>query len=188
MNILILAIGAYFFWRLAAQSSKPSQRIPQEETTLPSDQPKVYLDRRKVSMVNRFDAIITDTAETLKLDSNILKGLIYMMSGGDDGSRWMQPDSEYGYGLTQITCSRARYMREHYEGIEGVQAIDDCLVLGTPINSVWYGAVYLKSLFQGNWLDALGRYFSPTEAIFPTENAVELAQRTLAVADVFRQI
>lgn len=185
MNLIMLALGAYFVWRyMASRSSKPSQEPP-TPTPVESIQPKIptlYLERQRVFMVERFAALINAVANSLQLDPNIIRALIYIQSGGDDAARIMQPDSEYGYGLTQITCSRARKLAAD-PTIEEITPITDCLALETPINSIYYGAAYLRALYDGDWVAALARYYSSTANLLPTQAASKKAALTLAVAN-----
>lgn len=192
MNLIILLLGAYIVWRImASRSSKPGQepshpvQVPQEPVT--PKLPTVYLDPQRVFMVERFAAIINAVADSLKMDPFIIKALIYVQSGGDDAARIMQPDSEYGYGLTQITCTRARKLATD-PTLENVTLITDCLDLETPINSVYYGSLYLHALYQGDWASALARYYSPTQSLLPREDAIQKATITIAVANTWRQI
>lgn len=133
-------------------------------------------------MVERFAALINAVANSLKLDPNIIRALIYVQSGGDDAARIMQPDSEYGYGLTQITCRRAHKLAAD-PTIEEITPITDCLSLETPINSIYYGAAYLRALYDGDWVAALARYYSPTANLLSTQAATKKAALTLAVAN-----
>lgn len=133
-------------------------------------------------MVERFATIINAVAASLNMPSDIIRALIYVQSGGDDAARTMQPDSEYGYGLTQITCGRAKKLGED-PTLEKVTPIKDCLDLETPINSVYYGVLYLKALYQGDWTAALALYYSPTGNLWPTESAIEKAKLTLSIAN-----
>jgi len=200
MNLIMLLLGAYFAWRLMASGNgKPSQEpspiiplVPTEPVAEPA--PKrgsatalsttVYLDQRRVFMVQRFAAIINAVAASVNLDPNIIKALIYVQSGGDDAARIMQPDSEYGYGLTQITCTRAKRLAAD-PILEKVTAITDCLDLETPINSIYYGASYLRALYQGDWGTALAKYYSPTISLIPREDAWRKAALTLAIANTW---
>lgn len=187
MNLIMLVLGAYLVWRImASESSKPSQEpiptpTPVEPVPLPPV-PTIYLERQRVFMVERFAALINAVTNSLKIDPNIIKALIYLQSGGDDAARIMQPDSEYGYGLTQITCGRARRLAAD-PTLEDITPITDCLVLETPINSIYYGAAYLNALYQGDWMAALARYYSPTANLLPTQAATKKAALTLAVAN-----
>lgn len=184
MNLIILVLGAYIVWRLASGSSKPSQ----EPSPIPpviepiTPQPTVYLERQRVFMVERFASIINAVANSLKMDANIIRALIYVQSGGDDAARIMQPDSEYGYGLTQITCARARRLASD-PTLEAVTPITDCLDLETPINSIYYGALYLHALYQGDWVTTLAKYYSSTISLLPTQAATQKAALTLAIAN-----
>ena len=189
METIILIAGAYLLWRMVSERGKPSQLPSPDVQPQPQEEPQeeLYIEQRKASMVLRFEPIIGDAAESLNIPADILKALIYLKSGGDDGARIIQNDSEYGYGLTQITCSRARSLA-HYEGIEGVSEITDCTALDDPINSIWYGANYLRLLYRGDWQYALSMYYSPTESLIPREDAVELARQTLAVANEFAKM
>jgi len=187
MNLIIAVIGAYLVWRLWQNGGKPSQEPPPPPPPLPLEQPQiptVYLEQRKVFLVERFAPLINSVAESLNMPPNILKALIYLQSSGDDAARLMQPDSEYGYGLTQITCSRARRLSADAE-LKGVVPITDCLILEEPVNSIYYGAVYLNALSRGDWLTALAKYYSPTEALIPREDALKKAKLTLAVANAW---
>ncbi len=187
MDLIILAIGAYLAWRLLAKNgSKPSQEPP-EPPPLEPDIPPMFIEQRRVFLVERFAPLINSVAESLRMPPNILKALIYMQSGGDDAARVMQPDSEYGYGLTQITCSRARRLSADAE-LKGVTPISDCLDLETPVNSIYYGAVYLNALNRGDWLTALAKYYSPREALIPRADALKKAGTTLAVANAWTYI
>lgn len=183
MNIIILAIGAYIAWRImASRSSKPSQESPPVPTEPKSSLPLVYLDQRRVFMVEKFAPVINAVADSLRMDPILIKALIYMQSGGDDAARIMQPDSEYGYGLTQITCMRARKLSTD-PTLESVTPITDCLDLEIPINSVWYGSLYLNALYQGDWETAFAAYYSPTTNLFPREDAIAKAKLTMAIAN-----
>ena len=187
MNLIIVLLGAYLVWRiLASRSGKPSQELPPtpptEPLVTPITIPMVYLDRRRVFMVEQFAAIINAVATSLNMDSKIIRALIYVQSGGDDAARIMQPDSEYGYGLTQITCARARRLAAD-PTLETVTAITDCLDLETPINSIYYGALYLHALYQGDWVTTLAKYYSPTSSLLPTQAATKKAALTLAIAN-----
>jgi len=166
--------------------SKPSQEtIPTPTPPIEPVTPKIptiYLDRQRVFMVERFAALINAVANSLKMDPNIIRALIYLQSGGDDAARIMQPDNEYGYGLTQITCTRARKLAAD-PTIEGITPITDCLDLEIPINSVYYGMAYLNALYQGAWDAALARYYSSTASLLPTQAAVQKAALTLAIAN-----
>lgn len=186
MNLIILAIGAYLAWRLLAENGgKPSQEPPEPPPLEPSTEiPTIFIEQRRVFLVERFAPLINSVAESLRMPPNILKALIYMQSGGDDAARVMQPDSEYGYGLTQISCSRARRLAASAE-LEGVTPISDCLDLETPVNSIYYGAVYLNALNRGDWLIALAKYYSPREALIPRTDALRKARITLAVANAW---
>lgn len=187
MNLIILTLGAYFVWRyMASRSGKPSQEpTPTPPLVEPQVQPKIptlYLERQRVFMVERFAALINAVANSLQLDPNIIRALIYVQSGGDDAARIMQPDSEYGYGLTQITCGRARKLAAD-PTIEGITPITDCLDLESPVNSIYYGAAYLNALYQGDWVAALAHYYSPTANLLATQAATQKAALTLAVAN-----
>lgn len=188
MNLIILVLGAYIAWRImASRSSKPSQEPspPSPPPLVPIEPPQiptVYLERQRVFMVERFAAIINAVANSLKMDPNIIRALIYVQSGGDDAARIMQPDSEYGYGLTQITCTRARKLAVD-PTLENVTPIVDCLDLETPINSIYYGALYLHALYQREWVVALAKYYSPSANLWPGAGAVRKAELTLAVAN-----
>lgn len=189
MDLIVVILGAYLAWRLLAKdSSKPSQEpleIVEAELPQPPPQtPAVYLNQNTVFRVNRFDSLINAVTNTMNIPPGILKALIYQQSGGDDAARFMQPDSEYGYGLTQITCGRARQLAANLD-IEGVVKITDCLRLEEPINSIYYGAAYLRALYTGNWQDALARYFSPTESLIPRQDAIKKAALTIAVANAW---
>lgn len=197
MDLIILALGAYLAWRiLASRSSKPSQEpspIPPPVPIEPTPKrPTVYLEQRRVFMVERFAAIINAVAVSLNMDPNIIRSLIYIQSGGDDAARIMQPDSEYGYGLTQITCARARRLAAD-PTLESVTPITDCLDLETPINSIYYGALYLHALYQvpsregvgGGWVTALAKYYSPTDNLVPREDAIRKAILTVDIANAW---
>jgi hypothetical protein len=190
MELLILAIGAYLLWRTASESGKPSQEpspksLP-EEPTKPLER-RIFLDSRKVFLINRYTPLIKDVAAELGIDADIFRALIYVSSGGDEAVQIMQPDSEYGYGLTQITCSRARGIGKLYQ--EGVEEVGiDCRTLLLPINSIWYGGAYLRALYQGDWLAALAKYYSPTESLIPRADALRRARLTLTTAKAFRTI
>jgi hypothetical protein len=186
MNVIISIIGAYIVMRLAQRRSKPGQQPSLPDTTT------LYLDQYKVSLVNRFMPLIQRTANILEIPPDILWAMIYMVSSGDEGLRIVTSDGEYGYGLTQITCSRAKAIASSESLAKDVTLISDCRVLGSPANSIWYGAVYLRSLFlkdaDGSWLTALARYYSPTMSAVPHEQSLLAAQRTLLVAQTFRKI
>lgn len=189
MDLIVLLLGAYFAWRfMASRSGKPSQEPSPIEPSLvepiTEPAPTVYLEQRRVFMVQRFAALINAVADSLQLDPNIIKALIYVQSGGDDAARIMQPDSEYGYGLTQITCSRAKKLAAD-PTLEKVTTITDCLDLETPINSIYYGAAYLRALYQGDWQTALARYYSPAGNLIPREDALKKAAMTLAITNTW---
>ena len=189
MNLIILTLGAYIVWRyMASRSSKPSQEPspipPVTIEPLTPQIPAIYLERQRVFMVERFAPIINAVATSLNMDANIIRALIYVQSGGDDAARIMQPDSEYGYGLTQITCARARKLSAD-PTLESVTPITDCLDLETPINSVYYGALYLHALYQGDWVTTLAKFYSPTMSLLPTQAAIRKAALTLAVANAW---
>jgi hypothetical protein len=186
MEWIILGLGAYLLWRMASEPDRPSQKSAEEEAK--AQVPTVYLDQRRVFMVNRFLPLINDVASKLAMDANIIKAVIYHLSGGDDGLEMMHPDGEYGYGLMQITCSRARTITTAYEGIEGVSELTDCILLRDAVNSVWYGASYLRALYRGDWKEAIAKYYSPTQALFPREDALQRADQTLAIAQIFDTI
>lgn len=187
MNLIILAIGAYIAWRImASRNSKPSQELPTPlvPEPVPPTQMLIYLEQRRVFMVERFAPIINAVADSLRMPPNLIRALIYVQSGGDDAARVMQPDSEYGYGLTQITCTRARKLATD-PTLESVSPIIDCLDLETPINSVYYGALYLNALYQRDWETAFAKYYSPTTNLFPREDAIQKAKLSLAIANAW---
>lgn len=184
-TLIILAFIGFLLLRKTSQASPPLLNKPAPAPTIPLP----LLDESTVFRINRYTGFINDVVNQLGIDPNLLRALIYVKSGGDERAQYISPDGEYGYGLTQITCGRARMMPQPAASTSIVDKIvnsADCPKLIKPENSIWYGAAYLRAVYQGDWVDALARYNSPSNMVILNADAFERARETLLIAEAFR--